>query len=153
VRAKIAQAIDSNPGIHLRGLERKLDCSTTTLEYHLEFLPVKQREIRNYRRIYPDYIPERLELPLANLNHDKRGPMIYYIGEGRGLGELPGLLDVSRSTVSSHLKVLEEDGIVSTEKDGRKKSIELSSDAVKAVKSYASEVLDTRVENFIDMWE
>jgi DNA-binding transcriptional ArsR family regulator len=145
--------IQEKPGIHLRKLQRELDCTSTTLNYHLGDLDVKERNIRGYRRFYPSRTPEKMERPLAALNHDVRGPMIYHIDSGSSPSELVEKLDVSKSTVSSHLKILEEDGLVREEKDGRRKKLSATEDTRKTVKDYASRILEEATEGFIEMWE
>jgi predicted transcriptional regulator len=153
MRQRIAHQIEETPGIHLRELQRELECSSTTLNYHIRDLDIKERKIRGYRRLYPKKTPEELERSLAALNHHVRGPMVYYIDSGSSPSELVEKLDVSKSTVSSHLKVLEEDGLVDEQKDGRRKELSVSESARRAVNRYASNILDEASEGFIEMWE
>ncbi|MFB6242126.1 MAG: winged helix-turn-helix transcriptional regulator [Candidatus Nanosalina sp.] len=153
MRHEIRDHIQENPGIHLRELKRNLDCTSTTLNYHIDRLEVKDRKIRGYRRLYPREIPEEMERPLAALNHDVRGPMLYYINNGTPHSELSGKLDLSKSTVSSHLSVLSEDGLVKERKKGRRKKLSVSENSIEALNHYAARILDDASEGFIEMWK
>ncbi|MFB6114881.1 MAG: ArsR family transcriptional regulator, partial [Candidatus Nanohalobium sp.] len=118
MRQKINSTVREKPGIHFRELQRDVGCSSTTLNHHLPELEVKEREIHGYRRLYPEEVPEEMERPLAALNHSVRGRMLYYIGEEATPSGLVEKLDVSKSTVSTHLKILREDGVISEESEG-----------------------------------
>lgn len=153
MRRQVAHQVQEKPGIHLRQLQRELDCTSTTVNYHLDRLDVKERKIHGYRRFYPSDTPEELELPLAALNHEARGPMLYHIRNGSSPSQLVEELDVSKSTVSSHLKVLDEDGLIEEEMNGRRKELSVSENALKALERYSSKFLDEASEGFIEMWE
>lgn len=153
MRQRIARQVQETPGIHLRELQRKIGCTSTTVNYHLDRIDVKEREIHGYRRLYPSDIPENMELPLAALNHSVRGPMLYHIRNGSSPTDLVEDLDISKSTVSSHLKILEEDGLVQEEKQGRRKELSISENALKAIDRHASRLLEEASEGFIEMWE
>lgn len=149
----IATKVREKPGIHFRQLKRDMGCSSTTLNYHLDGLEVNDRKIRGYRRLYPEDVSEDMERPLAALNHPVRGPMIYHIREGSSPKDLVDKLDVSKSTVSTHLKVLDEDQLIDSEKDGRRKKLSVTERSIKALNRYAYDLLDEASEGFIEMWE
>lgn len=153
MRQEIRAEVERSPGIHFRQLQRNMDCSPTTINYHLEKMDLRQRKIHGYRRIYPSNVPESMERPLAALNHEVRGPILYHVDRGRSTSELAKKLDLSVSTVSNHLKILHQDGLIEQEKKGRRKTISLNEKAVRAVREYASQLLDETSEGFIDMWE
>jgi len=152
MRQQIRETVEQNPGIHFRQVQRELDCSSTTLNHHINSLNIKERNYRGYRRFYPEEVSEDLERPLAALNHDVRGLMLYQIQGGISQKELVENLDLSKSTVSSHLKVMREDGVIEEEQDGRSKKLFPSENAWKALNSYASQILDEASEGFIEMW-
>jgi len=153
MKQEILETVQENPGIHFRGIQREVDCSSTTLNYHINDLDFRERDIRGYRRFYPQKIPEKFDRSLAALNHDVRGLMLYQMKEGVSQKALVGSLDLSKSTVSSHLKVLKEDGLVEEERDGRSKTLFLSDSASKALSRFASDILDEASDGFIEMWE
>lgn len=153
MKQEILQTVEQNPGTHFRQIQRETGCSSTTLNHHLKSLNLKEKKVHGYRRFYPEDICEDLELPLAALNHEVRGLMLYKIQEGIEQKKLGEEIGKSKSTVSTHLKVMKEDGLVKEETEGRSKVLYPSENAVKAVNRYASQILDEASESFIEMWE
>jgi len=153
MRTAIMQQIRETPGIHLRGLTQELDCTTTTLTYHLSDLPVRSRDIRSYKRLYPASLPEDRDRSLAALNHPQRGPMLYHIDSGHSLGTIADLLDITRQTISSHLTVLTNDGLVTATQNGRAKELNLQEQTKTTLRRYGNRILDQHVDNFIAMWQ
>lgn len=153
MKQEILQTVEQNPGTHFREIQRETGCSSTTLNHHLSSLNLKERKIHGYRRFYPQNISQDLEIPLAALNHEVRGLMLYKMHEGISQKELSEEIGKSKSTVSTHLTVMREDGLIKEETEGRSKILYPSRDAFKALNSYASQILDEPSENFIDMWE
>lgn len=152
MKQQILQTVEKNPGIHFREVQRRLNCSSTTLNHHIQALDVKERNIRGYRRFYPQDVSREMERPLAALNHDVRGLMLYQMQGGISQKELVENFDLSKSTVSSHLKVMREDGLIDEEKDGRSKKLFPSDESWKALNGYATQLLDEVSEGFIEMW-
>lgn len=153
MRQEILQTVEQNPGTHFREIQRETGCSSTTLNHHLKSLDLRERKIHGYRRFYPENVSRDLEIPLAALNHEVRGLMLYKMQEGIEQKELVEELGKSKSTVSTHLKVLKEDGLVQEETEGRSKVLYPSRKSLKALNSYAKDLLDDSSEAFIDMWE
>lgn len=153
MRREIKAEIQRSPGIHFRQLKRNLGCSTTTINYHIDEMDVREIEIHSYRRLYPSDVPESMEKPLAALNHEMRGPILFHVSKGKSASELAEELEISSSTVSNHLNLLEKDGLIEKEKEGRRKTITLNGKAVIVIREYASQLLDQTSEGFIDMWE
>lgn len=153
MRQEILHTVQQSPGIHFREVQRQIDCTSTTLNYHLDVLDLKERDIHGYRRFYPRDVPEELERPLAALNHDVRGLILYQMQGGITQKGLVENMDISKSTVSSHLKVMREDGLVNEEKKGRSKKLFPSKKSWKALNQYAGTVLNEASEGFIEMWE
>lgn len=152
MKQEILKTVEQSPGTHFREIQRETGCSSTTLNHHLKSLNLKERKIHGYRRFYPENISEDLEVPLAALNHEVRGLMLYKIQEGIKQKQLGEEIGKSKSTVSTHLKVMKKDGLIEEETEGRSKVIYPSKNAVKALNSYASQILDEASEGFIDMW-
>lgn len=153
MKEEIRRTVEDNPGVHFRELQREVECSSSTLNYHLPNLDLEEMEFHGYRRFYPEEVPEEMRKPLAAMNHGIRGKMIYFIDKGADLSDLNEGLDVSKSTVSTHLKVLREDGIVREESKGRSKKLYLSDNTKRTLKKYASDILEEASEGFIDMWD
>lgn len=154
MRQDILETVQESPGIHFREVQREVGCSSTTLNYHLESMELRERQFHGYRRFYPSEVPEELERPLAAMNHDVRGSMLCEIKDG-GVSqkELVKGLDLSKSTVSSHVKVLKQDGVIKEEPDGRSKKLYPSEKSLEALERYASKFVDEASESFIEMWE
>lgn len=153
MKQEILQTVEQNPGMHFREIQRQTGCSSTTLNHHLNSLNLKERKIHGYRRFYPENISEDLEVPLAALNHEVRGLMLYKMQQGIRQKELSEEIGKSKSTVSTHLKVMKEDGLIEEKTEGRSKILYPSRDALKALNSYASQMLDDTSESFIEMWQ
>lgn len=153
MKTKIARRVQERPGIHLRRLERDLNCSNSTIDYHLKDLQIRERKLHGYRRFYPQKVEESMEKPLAALNHEKRGQILYHIKGGCGFSEIVDKVDGSKATVSEHLKILEEDSLIQRKKKGRSSHFILNDKSLTAVKKYASKLLETSSDNFVEMWE
>jgi DNA-binding transcriptional ArsR family regulator len=150
MKEQIITQVEENPGIHFRKLQREIGCSKSTINYHVERTEkLEEEKIRGYRRFYPTDIEEADRSILAALNHSPRGEILYELQqEHRNLTEISEEVDKSPATVSQHLNVLKKAGIV--RKDDKYR---LKKKKSKKVKQYASDILDKRVDNFIDMWD
>lgn len=156
MKDQIIEAVEQSPGIHFRGLTRELGCSPSTIEYHFERTDrLKDRNIRGYRRLYPEGLPEEYESSLAALNHPVRSRILYGIEEKglKGFSDIEGQVDVSKSTLSSHMAVLSQAGLVEVEKRGNRKYYEVSTSVRSAIKKFTTMALDEMESNFIDMWD
>lgn len=150
MKEQIITQVEETPGIHFRKLQREIGCSKSTINYHVKRTEkLEEEKIRGYRRFYPKDIDEDDRSILAALNHSPRGEILYELQkEHRKLTDISEKVDKSPATVSQHLNVLKKAGIV--RKDDKYK---LKSKKAEKVKRYASNILEKRVDNFIDMWE
>lgn len=153
MKQEILDTVQEKPGTHFRQIQRETGCSSTTLNHHIGSLEVKERKIHGYRRFYPKDISENLEVPLAALNHEVRGLMLYKMQNGIKQKTLAEELGKSKSTISTHLKMMKEDGLIDEQTKGRSKVLYPSGNAAKALNSYASQIIDGASEGFIEMWE
>jgi predicted transcriptional regulator len=153
MKARIVEAVRSNPGIHFRELKREVDCSSTTLDYHLERSRLEDEHIRGYRRIFPPDIQESLHDPLAALNHDTRGDIVRVVDEkDRNLSSIADVIAKSVSTVSHHLDILKDDGVLAVSRDGRSTVYSTTGITRQALDRYDS-ILEQASDRFIAMWE
>jgi len=153
VKARIVETVRSNPGIHFRQLKREIDCSSTTLDYHLERSRLEDEHIRGYRRIFPPDIQEDLHGPLAALNHDTRGRIVRVVDEqDRNLSSIAEAITKSVSTVSHHLTILEEDDVLDVAREGRSTVYSTTNITRRALDRYDA-VLKEASDRFIAMWE
>lgn len=156
MKSAICRAVRQQPGIHFRQLQRDVDCSVNTLNYHLRRADaITAEQIRGYRRCYPVDVDDNLYSPLAALNHDPRGKIVYAVNENRGITgtELGEIVDIAASTLSSHLRVLEGADIILVDKNGRKKQFHTEPAVSQVVTEYGKKLLDQAADNFIGLWE
>lgn len=155
MREQIIQVVEQSPGIHFRGLTRELECSPSTVDYHFERTEsLKDRDIRGYRRIYPAKVPEAYENSLAALNHPVRARILYSIEEKNlnGFSDIENQVDISKSTLSSHMSVLSDAELVEVEKRGNRKYYEVSSPLRRSIRKFTTLALREMESNFAEMW-
>jgi DNA-binding transcriptional ArsR family regulator len=77
------------------------------------------------------------DLALTALSDPTRRSILEHLAEGpSAVGELAGLLPISRPAVSQHLKVLKEAGLVFEERDGARRIYQLNPDGVGELRDY-----------------
>ena len=126
-RLEILRFIKANPGLHFRELLREMSLTRGTLGYHVERLQSAGllKAIRSRGRIHyfatgSPYSAEKEALIIAMSNDTLRG-IITQISLNRGahIEELAEESGLSRATVYTHVKYLERQGIVASEREGR----------------------------------
>lgn len=122
-RATVFEAVEDSPGVYLAELSEQLDVSRSTLRHHVRVLEaeglIAAARVRGYRRFYPAHT-EAVELAAA-LNDEATAPIVDALAR-LGTASVTALADVidrDISTVTYHLGRLEEDGVVTRERDGR----------------------------------
>jgi len=153
MKARIVEAVRSNPGIHFRELKREVDCSSTTLDYHIERSRLEDEHIRGYRRIFPPHVSEDLHSPLAALNHDTRGDIVRVVDEDEvDLSSIAEAIAKSVSTVSHHLDILKDGDVLAVSRKGRSTIYSTTSITRQALDRYDT-ILEQASDRFIAMWE
>lgn len=123
-RARIFELVEDSPGIYYAQLAEETDVTVETIRYHCRILAdeglVERRKLRGRQRLYPvsmdDDDPE-----LAAAMVDSAASDVLSAIERREpttLSAVADAVDCAPSTVSYHLDRLEEDGLVSRERDG-----------------------------------
>ena len=123
-RARIFELVEDSPGIYYAQLAEETDVTVETVRYHCRILAdeglVERRKLRGRQRLYPvsmnDDDPE-----LAAAMVDSAASDVLSAIERREpttLSAVADAVDCAPSTVSYHLDRLEEDGLVSRERDG-----------------------------------
>jgi len=116
-RRSIFEAIQSNPGLHLREIARRLGLKASLVEYHVRELSVNDLIVESkeegYRRFYPSEDPSagrtgfsskhRKALHLLRQDVPLRIALLLLDKGGCTHKELLSCLDVSGSTLSYHL--------------------------------------------------
>lgn len=161
-RRRIFRYIESNPGLHLRALQRSLDMPLGTLEYHLHQLQrARLLSIRDDGR-YKAYFAEGGRL-------DRRDKdILYYVRQevprqivmnlllepGLSHRELTERLPIGASTVSFHLKKLVAAETIHEERVGRGKHFQVvdAQRAGRVLVVYRRSFLDDLVDRFAGAW-
>ncbi|HII88651.1 TPA: winged helix-turn-helix transcriptional regulator [Candidatus Woesearchaeota archaeon] len=162
VRKKIFSLVIRYAGCHFRELERISKLAPSTLSYHLHYL-VKGgllSEIRegNTRRYFPQVFKHENKKILSLLRQEsmRKILLVLLINDSCQHQELCERVHVSPSTISWHLKKLEESHVVTCSKEGRTTRYSLSIDKeelVKLIITYQETFLDTLVDRVVEMWE
>jgi uncharacterized membrane protein len=144
VRGQIYGYIKTNPGTHYNQIMRELDIKNGTLSYHLYVLEktgiVKSRkEHLRYRAFYPIDIkfPEEeryrltdLQIKILELILSNKGTNQKYIAK---------ILNEKHQTISYNIKVLEQSGLISVYKKGRKTHCQITNEALSTLTFLKSE--------------
>ena len=130
-RRSIFEAILNEPGLHLRGLSRRLKMETSLVEYHVRELLINglitETREDGYRRFYPGENPSmgshgfnaRHRMMLHYLRQDVPLRMILLMLDRGGCShkEMLRYIPVSGSTLSYHLERMRTSGIVERYRD------------------------------------
>lgn len=126
-RLEILSFIKANPGLHFRKLLKEMSLTRGTLGYHLERLQsagllraVKKRGRIHYFAAGSPYSAEK-ETLIITMNNDARRGIItqIFLNGGAHTEELAEESGLSKATVYTHVKYLEHQGIVMSEREGR----------------------------------
>jgi len=125
VRGQIYGYIKTNPGTHYNEIMRELDIKNGTLSYHLYVLEktgiIKSRmEHMRYRAFYPTEMkfPEEERYRLTDLQ--MKIMELIQSNKGTSQKQIAKQLDETHQTISYNIKVLEQSGLISVVKKGRK---------------------------------
>ncbi len=161
-RKKIYDVVKKFAGCHFREIERKCNLPTGTVKYHLSYLTkhglVKEEKDNGSTRYFPkDFKSENKRL-LGLLRQKKVREIILFILTNPNCNheQIVKAVQVSPSTVSWHLKKLQENNIVGFIKNGRKTSYNIlivKEEIVKLLITYQESFLDSVVDRVIEMWE
>ena len=122
-RRRIYDFIATNPGTHVREMERGLDMQPGLLSYHLDYLE-KRRLVRSeddgHRRMYflMDRFIEKDRRTLGALRQESpRKILMHLLVNGpTSFQDLQGVMGVAKSTLSYHLKRLRSIKVVDVTK-------------------------------------
>lgn len=135
-RAKIYETIEASPGIHLSEMARELDLSWGTLLHHLRKLEdadlVTSEETSGKRCFFlPGQVSsaERDILPALENEKARRIAEFYAEHPGASQTEAAEALNLSAALVSWHLNKLEEAGVVTRERVGRRQRVGVTQEA------------------------
>ncbi|MCY4729777.1 helix-turn-helix domain-containing protein [Natronomonas gomsonensis] len=132
-RERVYEIVNEAPGSYLSEVSEEADLPLSTTRHHVRVLEredlVSGAKLRGKRRFYPAYA-EGIELAAA-LNDDSTASIIDAIARlgSASVSDLAGELGRDPSTITHHLQRLEEDGIITREREGRAVMNKLSAEA------------------------
>ncbi|MEW6722233.1 MAG: winged helix-turn-helix transcriptional regulator [Candidatus Micrarchaeota archaeon] len=159
-RRRVYETVRAHAGIHFRELERRAGLPAGTARYHLAYLSrnglIKEEKDGNLTRYFPAGFGEEKLMALLR-QKSVRDILLVLISDGELAHEqIVSAVRLSPSTVSWHLRKLEEGGAVRARKDGKKVRYSLSADRktiMSLLITYRESFLDSLVDRVIEMWE
>jgi len=161
-RRKIYEVVKKFAGSHFREIERKSKFPTGTVKYHLSYLVkneliIEEKDGNNIRYFPKTFNSENSRL-LGFLRQKTIRKIILFILENNNCNheQVVKAVGVSASTVSWHLKKLEQNNIIGFIKKGRKTFYNILIDKEEIIKlliTYQESFFDSVVDRVIDMWE
>lgn len=161
-RRRIYEYIESNPGTHLREIQRALDMQPGLLSYHLDYLEKRnliKSEDDGYRKRY--FVADRFRLKdrriISLLRQRSPREIIAHLllNGSSSFTEVRNALGISKSTLSYHMKKLVRHGIVVCEKKEREKfyRLENSEEVIDLIISLKPVMESTPIDRFAEIWE
>lgn len=159
-RKNIYEFIADRPGTYLREIKKELDLPVGQVEYHLEKLEkhdlISYETSGNKKRYFiqddVDY-PDRKVISL--LRQENPRTILLKLLEGEHtFRELLAAVDISKSTLSFHIKKLVKNDLVESRRDGRKKVYRCprKERVAQVLITYESSFVDDAVDRFINTW-
>ena len=162
-RNKIYRAINKNPGLHFRELQRRTKIATGSLQYHIDFLLkrhlIKSEKTGKFVRYYstrgPQLGTDQVTMGLLR-QPSLRKIILFLLTKKRANNEkIAVAVGLSPSTVSWHMVKLVQGNIVEKRRVGRKTFFYIKeADNISALLSnYKKSFLDEMVDSFVDIWD
>lgn len=159
-RRKIYAAIEANPGIHLRELQRVLDMPLATLEYHLSYMA--RRKIifgetdKHLKRYYTKPLDPEDKKVLSALRQKRMREIVLIILANKKVKYqfLSDSLKLPHSTLSFYLKYLVQNNILARDKIGYENlyTVQDEGRVAKVLTAYKSSFLDKLVDKALSTW-
>jgi predicted transcriptional regulator len=160
-RRRVYEFIKSNPGSHLREIQRKLDMPIGVLKFHLQYLVkhelITEKPDRYYKRYYLVGTLGSIDKEaLSVLRQQHPRWIILYLLKHPGAKhkELLNEFDVKPSTLSFYLKNLVKKRIVIRRRAGRESSYSITNieNIVQILVTYQPSFFDRLVDRFLETW-
>jgi DNA-binding transcriptional ArsR family regulator len=132
-RERVYDIVNETPGSYLSEVSQEADLPLSTTRHHIKVLEredlVTGAKLHGKRRFYPAYA-EGIELSAA-LNDESTASIIRAIARvgAASVSDLADELGRDPSTISHHLQRLDDDGVITRERDGRAVVNKLSTEA------------------------
>lgn len=167
-RRRVFETVRDYPGLHLRALARETDLGVKHVEYHLRRLEqsglVSARDEDRYRCFYPreegsvgrrEVVGREQKRALSMLRRPVPLHIVVLLLDRTEMThkQLLEHVDVAHGTLSYHLKKLEKDGIIETQKAGRERRLRLrDADEIEGL-LMRFKPPDRVVQGFIEAWD
>lgn len=162
LRRKIYRIVNRYAGAHFREIERKSKLATGSVRYHLDYLTrqglIKVEREGNHVRYFPkNFRPENKKIMSFLRQKSIRDILLFVLTHDNcNHDQIVKFVKLSPSTVSWHLKKLEQEHIIKSIKEGRKTFYNLLADKNEIINlliTYKESFFDTIVDNVVEMWE
>src|SRR4030066_1340154 len=159
-RRKVYSVIETNPGIHMRELQRVLDMPLTTLEYHLTYMEHKKilfsEADSHYRRYYARPLDSEDKKILSALRQKRMREIVFVVLINKKVKYqfLADYLKMPNSTLSFYLKYLVDNMVLAKEKIGYE-NIYIVQDEDRVARvliAYKSSFIDKVVDKALNTW-
>lgn len=159
-RRQIYSVIETNPGIHLRELQRVLSMPLATLEYHLSYMTRKKIvfwETEGYHKRYytKPFDPEDKKV-LSALRQRRMREIVLIVLANKKVKYrfLSDYLKLPHSTLSFYLKYLVDNNILARTKIGYENLYTVPDEdrVAKVLIAYKSSFLDKLVDRALKTW-
>ena len=155
-RREIYDFLVSNPGFHMRELQRRLKLPLTSLEYHLDYMVRKNILTRDkkgrFTRFYAKILDKKDEEVISILRQRKlRELVLLMIAMNKSTyHELQEIMNIPSSTLSYYLKQLTDHGLVFRERSSHENFYKVEDKRVERVlTAYRSSFLDKLVDRVL----
>ncbi|UIO98952.1 helix-turn-helix domain-containing protein [Halobaculum sp. CBA1158] len=125
-RRRIREAVSERPGIHLAGVASAVEEPVSTVRYHTRVLErdraIGTEKIRGSKRLFPPAVGDHDRTVQAAIADDASRSVLQSVRRHgpATVSELADHLDRAPSTVSHHLCRLDDDGLVTRDRDGER---------------------------------
>ncbi|UCC93210.1 MAG: winged helix-turn-helix transcriptional regulator [Thermoplasmata archaeon] len=157
----IFRYISESPGVHLRGLSEGTGIPLSTVRYHINFLEkndiVISRTEGNQKQYFINGRISSSDRAIAPLLQQKRFRdiiLFLLIRPGSGQNDVAAELGLKTSTTAKYMRILEDKGVVRTEKNGRGKMCYITDERriVELLLTYRKSFWDRFVDNALEIY-
>lgn len=161
-RRRIYEFIKSNPGTHMREIQRRLELPIGGLKFHIQYLIkheiITEKPDRYYKRYYLAGTLGSLDKEALSALRQKypRWIILFLLNHpGAKHKELLVQFELKPSTLSFYLKSLIEKRIILRKRAGRESSYKIidSEGIVKILVTYRPSFFDKLVDRFLETWD
>jgi len=161
-RKKTYETVERFAGCNFNEIVRKSGLSNGSASYHIHYLIrhnlVKEEKKGNRAAYFPIWPRSENSKLLALLRQKSVRGIILFILENNNCehGEIADFAKISPSTVTWHLKKLEDENVIISSKQGRTKKYSLIIDREEIINlliTYKESFFDSLVDNIVEMWD